>query len=519
MINIPTSGAHTDVVLVYPKTGIDLDATIAPPHAVLSLAAPLLRKGYKVKIVDQRIDPDWQIHLKEFLSQKPICVGISTMTGTQIDFALQASRLIRQKTDGKIPIIWGGAHPSSIPEQTAKNDNVDVVCVGEGDITFPEIVDALKNRTSLHEVLGILFKENGQIITTPPRPLLDVETLLPVPWELIDVEKYIHRDFYVRDTYRSLDIGQTSRGCPFECGFCSSATLRQRKWRAMSVEKSLSVILDPVKRFNLDSIWIRDDEFFIDPKRVYQICKGIVDSGVKIKWYTSGTRVDVFTRLDKDVLTMIRRSGADTLKLGAESGSNRMLKLMCKGIAREDTLKANLKAKEFGFIPVYALMMGFPTETFEDINQTIDLFVQLKKENPQAEFEIIGAFTALPKTPLFSLALEHGLRPPEKLEDWADWLSDEYDLKGKKLPWFSAKERKYIGNITYMSLLANASEHVINGISNDILRALMKFIFIPIRHFERFKLGRKWYHFAPEMGLVRFLRKKVFYRRRKSIIK
>ena len=118
---------------------------------------------------------------------------------------------------------------------------------------------------------------------TPKRVLLDVETLLPVPWELINVENYIHRDFYIKGTNRSLDIGQTSRGCPFQCGFCSSATLRQRKWRDMSVEKSLDRILEPIKRFNLDGIWIRDDEFYIDRNRTHKICEGIIKSGFKNK--------------------------------------------------------------------------------------------------------------------------------------------------------------------------------------------------------------------------------------------
>ena len=122
-----------------------------------------------------------------------------------------------------------------------------MVCIGGGDETLKELVDVLAKEGSLSGIKGIAFKDGGKIITNPSRPLIDVETLLPVPWELIDVEKYIHKDFYIKKSTRSLDIGQTSRGCPFQCGFCSSATLRQRKWRAMSVEKSLKNIIEPVK--------------------------------------------------------------------------------------------------------------------------------------------------------------------------------------------------------------------------------------------------------------------------------
>jgi len=285
----------------------------------------------------------------------------------------------------------------------------------------------------------------------------------------------------------------------------------------MSVEKSLEVILEPVRRFNLESIWIRDDEFYIDRQRAYKICEGIIKSGFKIKWYTSGTRIDVFNRASDDEISILKRSGAYTLKFGAESGSNRILELMKKGIRWEDTIKANLKAKRFGIIPAFALMVGFPTETFDEMNKTIDLFVRLKKDNPDAQFEVISPYNALPGTPLYDFALKNGLRPPESLEGWINWLSDEYDIEGKKMPWFIYPDRKKIGNIAYMSILANAASNAIGGVDNDLMRLILKSVFLPISGFERFKLRRKWYGFAPELDVARFLRRKLFYNNHKSI--
>ena len=506
-----------DVILIYPKTGVDFGATVAPPHSVLAVAAPLHKKGYKVKIIDQRTDPDWHSHLIDYLQKNPICVGISSMTGTQIYFGIETAKAVRELTNGKTPIVWGGPHPSTLPEQTLQSEYVDAVCIGEGDITFMEMVDAYQTNAPLNHVQGIAFKNGNQTVVTSPRPLLDVETLLPVPWELIDVNSYIHRDFYIKRTKRSLDIGQTSRGCPFQCGFCSSAALRQRNWRAMSVEKSLERIIEPVRRFSLDGIWIRDDEFYIDRNRAYKICEGIIGSGFKIRWYTSGTRIDVFNKSTDEQIAMLKRSGADTLKFGAESGSDRILKLMKKGICRDDTIKANLKAKRCGIIPVFALMVGLPTETFDEINQTIDLFIRIKKDNPNAQFETIGAYTALPQTPLYDLALKMGLTPPQTLEGWIDWLSDEYDIEGRKIPWFSYLERKKIGNLTYMSILANSARNAIGGVESDFMRFILKSIFVPISGFERFKLRRKWYNFAPELALARYLRRRLFYRSYRSI--
>lgn len=501
-----------DVVLIYPKTGMDIGATVAPPHALLSVAAPLHNKGYKVKIIDMRKDWQWKKTLEDSLQTKPICVGISAMTGTQIYFAIEVAKMVREHTNGKIPIIWGGPHPSIVPEQTLESEYVDVVCVGEGDITLVELVSAFQTRSPISHIQGIAYKNDGKIAITSSRPLLDVETLLPVPWALINAEDYIHPDFYLKKSSRSLDIGQTSRGCPFQCGFCSSASIRQRKWRAMSVKRSLEAIIEPIKRFNLDGIWIRDDEFYIDRKRVQAICDEIIRNNLKINWYTSGTRVDVFNNSTDEQIALLKRSGADVLKFGAESGSDRILKLMNKGIRAEDTVRANLRAKKHGIIPAFSLMIGFPTETFEDINATIDLANRLIKDNPVAQLETVAVYTALPGTPLFRLAVEMGLKPPLNLSEWADWNFDEYDLSGRQIPWFNYKDRIKIGNLTYISMLSNAVYNAADGVNNPFLRKILKFLLKPVIYFYRLRLEKKWYSFAPELNIVRYLRKRIFYK-------
>ena len=165
----------------------------------------------------------------------------------------------------------------------------------------------------------------------------------------------------------------------------------------------------------------------------------------------------------------------------------------------------------------YLIATKIMRRTFDDMHKTIDLYVRLEKDNPQAQFEVIGTYTALPKTPLYDLALQHGLKPPQTLQGWISWLSDEYDIEGKKIPWFNYKDRVKIGNITYTSILANSSINAINSVGNSILRKLLKLIFIPISCFERFKLRRKWYRFAPELKVARYLRKKLFYSNKRSI--
>lgn len=508
-----------DIVLMYPKTGLDVGGhTVAPPHSLLAIAAPAHKAGYKIKIIDMRRDYEWRETLKRSVSKDTICVGISTMTGTQVHFALKMAKEARQLTEQwGTPIIWGGAHASILPEQTLEHELVDIVVIGEGDESFPEIVKALEHKQPLSGIKGIAYKNGKEIIKTPSPSLLDVNKLLPIPWDLINVEDYVTRDnYFLKDSPRTLDIGQTSRGCPFKCAFCSSSSILQKRWRGMTVERSLEAILEPVRKFNLTGVWIRDDEFYINNSRAFDICEGIVSGERKISWYATGSRVDSFNRASDDQIELLKRSGGKIMKFGAESGSNRILDMIKKGIHIEDTIKANLKAKKHGIIPAYSFIVGFPTETFGEINQTIDAAFRLQKDNPQAQLETFPTYTPFPGTPMWDMAVKFGVKMPDNLEGWTDWIMDDYDLEGEKIPWFDKRERMWIGNISYLSILANAVENVGKGVDSFLMRSLFLAGLVPMQGYYRFRLKNKFYKGLPELAIARYMRQKLFYKNEKN---
>ena len=296
------------------------------------------------------------------------------------------------------------------------------------------------------------------------------------------------------------------------CSFCSSASIRERKWRAMSVERVLDDLKEAIARFRLDGWWWRDDEFYIKRTRAHAIMEGIVAAGIDGSFYTSGTRCDVFGKATEDEVAVMKKAGAHTLKFGAESGSQRILDLMQKGITVEQTLEANQKCQRHGITPAFALMIGYPTETFEEIDQTIDLGYRLKRENPHAELETMAQYTALPGTPDWHLALKHGLQPPASLEEWAGWVFDEFDLDGVKSPWYPRRERRWLGNISYLSILANSLDNVVTSLRNPWVRWPAKALVKPASKYFKWRLSTHRYRTLPELEVVRILREKIFYR-------
>jgi radical SAM superfamily enzyme YgiQ (UPF0313 family) len=182
-----------NIVLVQPRTGSwdYLGARI--PEGLLGIASIPEKEGYKVTVIDQRVEPDWEEKLRTALRTNPIVVGTTAMTGPQIKFSLELSRIVKE-FNRDIPVMWGGMHPTMQPHQTLGVEDVDIITIGEGELTFAELVHTLERGGDLHNVLGIGFKENGKAVINPPRPTLkNLDELPDLPYHLVDVKKYFPR--------------------------------------------------------------------------------------------------------------------------------------------------------------------------------------------------------------------------------------------------------------------------------------------------------------------------------------
>src|SRR4030042_1940219 len=303
-----------DVVLIQPRGRIgraeNRFTRYAPlPLGLLSVATPLDVAGYKVRIIDQWTEPDWEEILLAERKTRPICVGITAMTGAQIHWALEASEIVKKNSN--VPVVWGGIHPSMLPRQTLENQYIDIIVQGEGEETFLELVNTLGNKQPLDNVKSIWYKDGSLIRQTPPRPFIDLNKQPPLSYHLIDLKSHMASTYEID----ALPF-ETSRGCPFDCSFCYNTSFNRRHWRAIDPEQTLFRIKRVVEQHGIRGFVFADDNFFTNLDRAHDILEGFVKQKLDILWGKGDIRLDQLASLDDEYLKLIEKSGCHSLAIG-----------------------------------------------------------------------------------------------------------------------------------------------------------------------------------------------------------
>jgi len=284
---------------------------------------------------------------------------------------------------------------------------------------------------------------------------------------------------FIKGSNRELDIGMTTRGCPFSCKFCLNASYNRGLWRSMSAKKTAEKIINDVTQFNLDAIWLRDDNFFVDMKRVEEIIKILTKEKIEIRWYTSGMRIDTFNKLNSYQINLLRKSGCESFRFGVESGSQRILDIIGKGITIQNVLDANRKAKKHDITPYYSFMCGLPTETAKEVIDTVKLSNKLKKDNKDAKIAEFTMYVPYPGTELFDICVTNGLKLPKKLEEWA--TIDHVNSISRNMipPYIKKQDFKICKNI----------------LDTSIITSDMVWDILPMRYKAGLYFMRKWAQF------------------------
>ena len=403
--NYSSKPIEKDVVLVYP--GKHREANPQIPLSLLHVSSPLMREGYHVRIFDMRVE-----NYEDFDIGEPIFVGLSCMSGQQIRYGLKLAHKVREQNPS-CPIVWGGVHPTLLPEQTAACSLVDVVVRGEAELVIVELARELATDQELDTVKGITYKAEGAIRSNPDAALVDLNTIpIELPYELLSMDKY--------PSFRAGRFHiQTSRGCPNQCRFCYNSVFNKQRWRGKSATHVLKEIEYIIQRFpNIKIIDPIDDNFFVDKKRVVDICKGMLTRKIHIKW-RANCRFDYLSAYDKDFLSLLEKAGCVELDFGGESGSERIQQFIKKDVTAQQMLLSveNLKKWAPNIEPYISWMSGLPSETDEDLRATFDLMDRMSEANPKTQHYGIFIYTPFP-SPIFE-QLSSTFKQPQSLEEWA----------------------------------------------------------------------------------------------------
>ncbi|MFX0204107.1 MAG: B12-binding domain-containing radical SAM protein [Candidatus Hodarchaeota archaeon] len=365
------------LVLINPPTSFDqiygawdlsaLD-TYCPPLGLLYLAGYVREDGHEIHVVDvPALKWSLQDTVDFVLSLKPDIVGLTAMTTHILNANAIADGLKRNGLAS--PIVIGGPHFTATPVETLqRSPSIDYGVVGEGEITFLELIQKISNNIDVKDLQGLAWRQDdGSIIVNSPRSMIKNLDILPLPaWDLLPnfPHAYPHNALETKRLPAASII--TSRGCPHKCTFCDRAVFGSVV-RSHSSEYTLDMIRHLKDNYGIKDLMILDDNFLLDKTKLFHICDKIIEENMDLKWYCL-SHVKFMT---EDRLRKIKEAGCWIMEVGIESGCERILRLLRRTTPKSLIADAIKRAKKNGIKIKGNFIFGLPTETKESLEETI----------------------------------------------------------------------------------------------------------------------------------------------------
>lgn len=377
----------------------DQIAASSDPHLSLCYIKACLHKAGFPNVKHYDVSRETFTYIRQLIQKEsPDVVGISCYTDSRHNTFAMAK--IAKEVQPGCKVIIGGAHVTAIGERILNNTHdVDMLCIGEGEMTMVEVCKALESGSDLSKVAGIAYRRDKEIITTPPRHFIENLDELPFPdYEGIDVYQYKIWTFsflYGKSAARLV----SARGCPYGCIYCATSNF-WKKCRMRSPNNVLDELQWLKEKYGFENFSFVDDLSTFNKKRFLDICKGILDRKLNMSWYTQ-TRAD---HLDKEMAEAMREAGCKGIQMGVESGSNRILAILKKKETVEDYIKAFKWCNEFKIETCMNLIVGSPGENAESLKETKELILKVKPT-----YIGLSSLRVFPGTPLFRQGVKDGL--------------------------------------------------------------------------------------------------------------
>jgi len=373
---------------------------VAPPLGIAYIAAMLEKNGITVKILDApALEIGHEAVKNEIQKYSPDIVAVTSVTPT-IESALKTAKISKEACPNAVTVL-GGYHPTFTYQEVLKNDFVDIVVCGEGELTMVELVDSLENGKNLREVKGIATKD----FKTLPRGIIKDLDSIPFP----------ARHLLPMDEYKILNMKLTTgtivsgRGCPYKCSFCASSAMHGQKLRLRSAENVVDEMEYLVNDHNIEMVAFMDDTFTLNNKRVYEICETIKDRGLDNYWGCTA-RVDT---ISEDLLKTMKDAGCITMFLGVESADQQFLNQINKNTNINRIKKTFQLTKDYGMRTIASVVLGMPGDTKRSITTTIKF---VKTLDPS--YAVFSLATPYPGTDFYLNAVSENLI---KINDWSKY--------------------------------------------------------------------------------------------------
>ncbi len=402
---------------------------VYPPLGLAYIAATLIENGIDVSLIEARTRSLNHDEVIEQIEKKaPQFVGITAITA-RIDSALYLAERVKI-ISRDIKVILGGPHIHFEHKTVINNDSVDFCVRGEGEITCLDLIDCLLKDGDLTAIKGITFKRGNDIVVNPDRPFVKNLDAFPFP----------ARNLLINPAYRGLwTEGQTfspvlsTRGCPHHCSFCAAPAIWGRKHRRRSVKNVLDELEQIYGEYGVRYIRFLDDLLIVNKRWTIDLCRGMAERGLDdLAWACDG-RVGL---MSEELLEEMTKANCIVIFYGIEFGNQRILDLCKKGFTIKQVRETIEITSKTGMSSYGYFMMGYPTETIETVEDTINLATDLALNHglDSAGFSIVTPF---PGTPLYEYC---------KMNDMivtSDWSQYAYQLERGVIK---------LANITYEEL-------------------------------------------------------------------
>lgn len=426
------------------------DFTPVPPMGILCVGTVLKKEGHDVFIFDIDINSK-RGNLREIEKINPDMVGFTAMTTSY-----SITKEINKTLKSRLPFtyfFWGGVHASALPIDTMRENDLDFLVYGEGELTTSEVCKKITSKketqstgVDLGGIKGVYYYHNGKIRENPPQALVKDLDRLPIPDRSLikNFRWYLNPPGLLRgEFYYGITMMHTSRGCPYKCIFCSSRIIHGSQIRRRSVQHVLEELAYLVNDFGVKGVWLSDDTFATDIEWLKEFCAQISSRFPKIIW---GCQTRANIAQNYEILKMMKAAGCVQVDIGCESGSDKVLARLQKGITSKMILKSFENLKKLKMVTYATFILGNPGETLEDIKATD----RVAKKAPGAVSFL--TLVPYPGTSLFKMAVDKDWLIDKHLRFDERWTNKQSDtpvmaagLKTKQLVEIRAKlQNKYI---------------------------------------------------------------------------